>query len=102
MKLGRWTVEKESNFSDHNPTFKNFCQSFHWSDEKVNFADLNNLKVNDDSGVHWLAEETVYIILGLLITLFIARNGAREAAGYVKMLSHFLAFIVFCHSLGFF
>lgn len=68
-------------------------------------ADLNNLKVNDDSGVHWLAEGTVYIILGLLITLFIARNGARKAAGYVKMLSHFLAFIVFCHSLvvfGFF
>lgn len=47
-------------------------------------ADLNNLKVNDDSGVHWLAEGTVYIILGLLITLFIARNGARKAAGYVK------------------
>lgn len=60
---------------------------------------MNNLKVNDDAGVHWLAEETVYIILGLLITLFIARNGAREAAGYVKKLSCFLAFIVFCHSL---
>ena len=50
----------------------------------MDFADLNNLKVNDDSGVHWLAEETVYIILGLLITLFIARNGAREAAGGVN------------------
>jgi len=83
MKLGHWTVEKESNFSDHNPTFKNLCQAFHWSDEKVDFADLKNLKVNDDSGVHWLAEETVYIILGLLITLFIARNGARKAPGYV-------------------
>lgn len=65
-------------------------------------ADFNNLKVNYDSGVHWLAEGTVYIILGLLITLFIARNGAKKAAGYVKKLSHFLAFIVFCHSLFFF
>lgn len=67
----------------------------------MDFADLNNLKVNDDSGVQGLAEEVVYVILGLLITLFIARSGAREAAGYVKMLSHFLAFIVFCHSSSF-
>lgn len=102
MKLGHWTVEKESIFSDHNPTFKNFCQPVHCSGERVDFADLNYLKVNDDSVVHWLTEETVYIILGLLITLFIARNGAREAVGYVKTLFHFLAFIVFCHSLFFF
>lgn len=60
---------------------------------------MNNLKVSDDSGVYWLAEQTVYIMLGLLITLFIDRNGAREASGYKKMLSHFLTFIVFYDSL---
>lgn len=53
----------ESFFSDDNPTLKNLCQSFQGPDEKVNFADLNNLKLNGGSGVHGSSgwQEKVFI-----------------------------------------